>query len=46
MEEEKQECDKVIEAMLIIDLDPSLSLFKPNCTFEPILARIEMGLQS
>ena len=46
MEEEKRECDKVVEAMLVIDIDPSLSLFKPNCTFEPIPARVEMGLQS
>lgn len=46
MEEEQPENDRMIEAMTVIDLDPSFAIFRPTGIFRPIPARVEMGVQS
>ena len=37
---------RLVENILVIDIDPSLTLFKPNCKYASIPARVEMDLQS
>ena len=46
MERESPESERIVETILVIDIDPSLSLFKPTCKYPPMPARIEMGHQS
>lgn len=46
MERESPESERIVETILVIDIDPSLSLFKPTCKYPPMPARIEMGFQS
>lgn len=46
MEAEQPENERIVETILVVDIDPSLSLFRPTCTFLPMPVRVEMGLKS
>lgn len=46
MQSELVDCSRLVETMLVVDIDPSLTLFRPNCKNGPMPARVEMGLQS
>jgi len=46
MEAEQPENERIVETLLVVDIDPSLTLFKPTCTFGPMPVRVEMGLKS
>lgn len=44
MEHEREE--RLIESVVVIDIDPALALFRPSCTALPMPGRIEMGFES
>ena len=46
MEAEQSDNERIVETILVVDIDPSLTLFKPTCTFLSMPVRVEMGLKS
>jgi hypothetical protein len=46
MEAEQAESQRLVETLLVVEIDPSLALFRPTCTHSPMPARVEMGVES
>lgn len=44
MEQETEQ--KLIESVVVVEIDPTLTLFKPSCIHLPMPVRIEMGFES
>ena len=43
---EKAEQWQLIESIAVIDIDTSLTLYKPSCNYKSMPVRIEMGFES
>lgn len=43
---EQETDEKIVESLVVIDIDPSLELFKPSCKHLTMPVRIEMGFKS
>ena len=46
MELEKDNLSRLVESVAVIDIDPCLNLFRPNCTLIGMAGRIEMAYES
>lgn len=46
MRAEQETEERLIEAVVVVDIDPTLTLFKPSCIHLPMPVRIEMGFES
>ena len=45
MELEKDENIRLVESVAVIDIDPCLNLFRPNCTLIGMAGRIKMAYE-
>lgn len=41
-----QEDTLLVESLAVVDIDPSLALFRPSCSYPSMPVRVEMGFES